>query len=82
VKALKEEKSKLLVLDSSEVSWPVKLPAEAKQVTVIICEKKEVGIEHISDPQEVDFLYNHAYQELKPTRKLSKNAQIKITYSS
>lgn len=57
------------------------IPKGFKVDAVMVTEKKEVGIEYISDPQDHDFLHNHHDSVLRATKPLKDGAEVVITVS-
>jgi len=53
-------------------------PPGFKIMGVVAKEKKEVGIEHISDPDKVDFVFNYHEGALKPTRPLKEGTELTV----
>lgn len=49
-----------------------------KVIGVVAKEKKEVGIEHISDPEKVDFVFNYHEGTLKPTRPIKEGSELVV----
>ncbi|NTW04563.1 MAG: hypothetical protein HGA27_00410 [Peptococcaceae bacterium] len=60
----------------------VEVPEGFKLLNVVAKEEKEVGIEHVADPENCDFLYNYYEGALKPTRRLKKGSELSLTFIS
>lgn len=58
------------------------IPVGFKIGEVVVTEKKEVGIEHVSDPGKVDFVFSYHEGTLKPTRFIKEGSEITVSAAS
>jgi len=54
------------------------IPQGFNVIGVVAKEKKEVGIEHISDLDKVDFVFNYHEGALKPTKPIKEGTELTV----